>query len=103
MQQVNTCILIQSSELCILPSVHTHIYTVSAFAYFQFYCFETGSINIPSVADGLRNTSTVQTFLNTSESFADAGCQFTNPLRDFFAANAPWYEYQKETWLALGE
>ena len=75
---------------------------VSGFAFFQFYCFEIGSINIPSIADGLVNTSTVQDFLNTTEDFAAKGCRFTDPLRDFFDANAPWYEYQKETWLVLG-
>ena len=79
------------------------LFTVSGFAFFQFYCFEVGSINIPSVADGLVNTTAVQTFLNTTEDFAAVGCRFTDPLRDFFNANAPWYEYQKETWLVLGE
>lgn len=76
---------------------------VTGFSYFQYYCFVSGSVNIPSFASGLTNTSVVIDFLNTSESFAAAGCQFTNPLRDFFASNAPWYEYQMETWLVLGK
>ena len=76
---------------------------VSGFAYFQFYCFQSGTTNIPSLTSGLTDSNTVITFLNSTEGFAAAGCQFTNPLRDFFAANAPWYEYQKETWLVIGE
>ena len=76
---------------------------VSGFAYFQFYCFQSGTTNIPSLTSGLTDSNTVITFLNSTEGFAAAGCQFTNPLRDFFAANAPWYEYQKETWLVIGK
>jgi choline transporter-like protein 2/4/5 len=75
---------------------------ISAFSFFQFYCFESGSINIPTLSSGITNSSVVVTFLNTTENFALAGCQFTDPLRDFFSANAPWYEYQKETWLVIG-
>ncbi|XP_003391695.1 PREDICTED: choline transporter-like protein 4, partial [Amphimedon queenslandica] len=78
------------------------IATISGFAYFQYYCFVAGNANIPSLTSGLTDSSTVVNFLNSTESFAASGCQFTNPLRDFFAANAPWYEYQKETWLVIG-
>ena len=77
---------------------------VSAFAFFQFYCFETGNNAIPNFFNNntLTSITDLQSFLNSSEQIAAAGCQFTNPLRDFFASNAPWFQYQKETWLAGG-
>ena len=78
--------------------------SVSAFAFFQFYCFESGSNAIPNFFsnNNLTSVTDLQSFLNSSEQIAAAGCQFTNPLRDFFASNAPWFQYQKETWLAGG-
>ena len=55
-----------------------------------------------ATCDNLTSVTDLQSFLNSSEQIAAAGCQFTNPLRDFFASNAPWFQYQKETWLAGG-
>ena len=49
------------------------------------------------------NSTTINDFLDSAESFAATGCQYTNSLRDFIASNAAWFEYQKETWLAVGE
>ena len=77
---------------------------VSGFAFFQFYCFESGNAVIPGFItnSSLTNINQVQTFLNRTQQIAALGCEFTSPLRDFFSANAPWYRYQKETWLAVG-
>ena len=76
---------------------------VSGFSFFQYYCLNIGSLSLPSFTSILTNISEADAFLNTSESVAIVGCEFTDPLRDFFATNSLWYEYQMETWLAAGE
>ena len=76
---------------------------MAAFSYFQFYCFEQGDLSIPSLDEAIMNSTTITDFIDTAESFAAAGCQYTSSLRDFISSNAAWFDYQKETWLAMGE
>eukprot|EP00731_Ephydatia_muelleri_P024032 Em0016g303a len=72
---------------------------ISGFCYYQFYCFENVQLTLPSAASGISLLSNV---FNETVSVSQQICVTTSPLRQFIASTAPWFKYQKETWLALG-
>ena len=84
---------------------HTHTHThkphaVSAFSYYQFYCFQ----NTEDIFNRFNtNSSTLTEFLNETEAIANRLCVQTEVFRTFISSQLPWFRYQKETWLAVGE
>ena len=79
---------------------HTHMYTVSGFSYYQFYCFQ----NTQDLFDNFdSNSTTITDFLNRTESLTNTLCVQTQVFRTFISSQLPWFRYQKETWLAIGE
>ena len=100
-------ILCVHTEYSVPPSPsslqHTHItqhllHAVSGFCYYQFYCF--GMFTLPSAPSDI---SLLSNIFNKTVSISQQICVTTSPLRQFIASAAPWFKYQKETWLALGK
>ncbi|KAL5483966.1 hypothetical protein EMCRGX_G020387 [Ephydatia muelleri] len=75
------------------------VFIVSGFCYYQFYCFENVQLTLPSAVSSFSELVAV---FNGSLTLSNQICVSTAPLRAFIATLAPWYLYQKYTWLAIG-
>ena len=74
--------------------------TVSGFSYYQFYCFQDTE-NLFNRFDSEEDSLT--DFLNSTETLSARLCVQTEVFRSFISSQLPWFRYQKETWLAIGE
>lgn len=74
--------------------------TVSGFSYYQFYCFQDTE-NIFNRFDSEQDSLT--DFFNSTERLSNRLCVQTEVFRSFISSRLPWFRYQKETWLAIGQ
>ena len=74
--------------------------TVSGFSYYQFYCFQDTE-NLFNRFDSEEDSLT--DFLNSTGTLSARLCVQTEVFRSFISSQLPWFRYQKETWLAIGE
>ena len=108
---VQTCFLnlwyaFYSPSQLYMSEYHTHsLHTppslpiVSAFSYYQFYCFQNTE-DIFNRFDSEEESLT--DFLNSTENLSNRLCVQTQVFRSFISSQLPWFRYQKETWLAIG-
>jgi hypothetical protein len=82
-------------------------HAVTAFCYYQFYCFQDAQQLFNSLQDAINSNVNVSLteFVNTTqlEGFSAQICAATSPLRELIDTQLPWFQYQEWTWLAVGE
>ena len=79
---------------------YTHIPTVSGFSFYQFYCFQDTENFFNRFNE---NETSLTDFLNETEDLSNRLCVQTEIFRSFISSQLPWFQYQKETWLAIGK
>ena len=85
---------------CFMYTPHNSHYTVSAFSYYQFYCFQDTEDTFDRFDS---DQESLTEFLNSTEALSNRLCVQTEVFRSFISSQLPWFRYQKETWLAIGE
>ena len=75
---------------------------VTGFSFYQWFCFQETE-EIFDRFNPFDNSTTVLEFLNSTDTLSGQICVQTETFRQWVDTRLPWFKYQEETWLAIGE